>query len=39
MLQLKEELESDPDFLKDYAISSKRNAGGPAAPEAQAQPA
>lgn len=37
--QLKEEFENDADFLKDYAVSSQRNAGGPAGAEAQAQPA
>ena len=37
--QLKEEFENDDTFLQDYMVSSKRNAGGPAAPEAQAAPA
>lgn len=37
--QLKEEFENDPDFLADYVVSNKRNAGGPAGPEAQAAPA
>ncbi|KAL9085360.1 MAG: hypothetical protein Q9165_007651 [Trypethelium subeluteriae] len=36
---VKEEIENDPDFLKQYAVSTERNSGGPAAPEAQAQPA
>ncbi|GAB7342698.1 hypothetical protein MBLNU457_g0850t1 [Dothideomycetes sp. NU457] len=36
---LKEEFENDPDFLADYVVSNKRNAGGPAGPEAQAAPA
>ncbi|QIW96960.1 hypothetical protein AMS68_002478 [Peltaster fructicola] len=35
---LKEEFENDPEFLKDYTVSGQRNAGGPAAPEKQAQP-
>ena len=38
-MQLKEEFENDPDFLADYMVSKQRNAGGPAAPEAQAAPA
>ncbi|OQO04126.1 hypothetical protein B0A48_10735 [Cryoendolithus antarcticus] len=33
---LKEEFENDDEFLKDYMVSSQRNTGGPAAPEAQA---
>jgi hypothetical protein len=37
--QLKEEFENDPQFLEDYMVSKQRNAGGPAAPDAQAQPA
>ena len=36
-LQLKEEFENDPEFLKDYQVQNKK--GGPAAAEAQAQPA
>ncbi|KAF2836467.1 monothiol glutaredoxin-like protein-4 [Patellaria atrata CBS 101060] len=37
---VKEEFENDPDFLKDYSVSAKRNdGGGPAAPEAQTQTA
>ena len=35
--QLKEELENDADFLKDYSVPNQK--GGPAAPEAQAGPA
>lgn len=35
---VKEEFENDPEFLNDYSVSSQRNAGGPAAPAAQAQP-
>ena len=38
-LQLKEEFENDPQFLEDYMVSKQRNAGGPAAPDAQARPA
>jgi hypothetical protein len=33
---VKEELESDPEFFKDYAVEKKK--GGMAAPEAQASP-
>jgi hypothetical protein len=36
--QLKEEFENDDEFLQDYMVSKQRNAGGPAAPDAQAQP-
>ncbi|KAJ9669201.1 glutaredoxin [Coniosporium apollinis] len=36
---LKEEFENDPDFLKDYSVSSQRNSGGPAAPQQQANAA
>jgi hypothetical protein len=36
--QVKEEYENDPDFLAEYTISKQRNTGGPAAPDAQAQP-
>ncbi|KAJ9648326.1 glutaredoxin [Coniosporium tulheliwenetii] len=36
---LKEEFENDPDFLKDYSVSSQRNFGGPAAPQQQANAA
>ena len=35
--QVKEELDNDPDFFHDYTASKGK--GGPAAPEAQAQPA
>ncbi|KAI9686304.1 MAG: monothiol glutaredoxin grx4 [Bogoriella megaspora] len=35
---VKEEIENDPDFLKSYSVSAERNTGGPAAPQAQAQP-
>lgn len=35
-LQVKEELEADPDFLKPYAVDGKK--GGMAAPEAQSNP-
>lgn len=38
-IQLKEEFENDPEFLEDYVVSKQRNAGGPAAPDAQAQAA
>ena len=34
---MKEELESDPDFFKDYSVGKGK--GGMAAPEAQASPA
>lgn len=37
---VKEELDADPDFFGQYRVDTqKRNAGGPAAPEAQAGPA
>lgn len=36
---VKEELETDPDYFKDFAVEQKRNAGGPAAAEAQSAPA
>ncbi|OCK80972.1 glutaredoxin [Lepidopterella palustris CBS 459.81] len=35
---VKEEFENDPEFLREYSVNSQRNTGGPAAPEAQAQP-
>lgn len=35
---VKEELGSDPDFFKEYAVEAKRNAGGPAGAEAQRAP-
>ncbi|KAF2085576.1 monothiol glutaredoxin-like protein-4 [Saccharata proteae CBS 121410] len=35
---VREEFEGDPDFLKDYAVSTQRNTGGPAAASAQAAP-
>jgi Grx4 family monothiol glutaredoxin len=37
--KLKEEFENDDEFLSDYMVSKQRNAGGPAAPDAQAHPA
>ncbi|KAK5131756.1 hypothetical protein LTR08_000587 [Meristemomyces frigidus] len=36
---LKEEFESDPEFLKDYSVASQGKLGGPAGAEQQAQPA
>ena len=36
---VKEEMENDQDFFKGYVAETKRNAGGPAAPKAQAAPA
>ena len=35
---VREELGNDPEFFKEYAVETKRNAGGPAAPEAQTAP-
>ncbi|KKY26218.1 putative monothiol glutaredoxin-4 [Diplodia seriata] len=36
---VREEFENSPDFLKEYAVSTQRNTGGPASADAQAQPA
>ncbi|KAF2754129.1 monothiol glutaredoxin-like protein-4 [Pseudovirgaria hyperparasitica] len=36
---VREEFSNDEGFLKDYAVSTQRNTGGPAAPEAQTQTA
>lgn len=35
LAQVKEEMESDPDFFREFSVSKS---GGPAAPEAQAKP-
>lgn len=37
--QVKDEFADNADFLNEYSVSSARNSGGPAAAEAQAQPA
>lgn len=37
--KVKEEFSNDSEFLNEYSVSSQKNTGGPAAPEAQSQPA